>query len=168
VNPEQNELFDAAIDRAARRIVEHDPPPRMYARVRSALDDVRRSRGRWWLWPLVGVPAAVVTIVALVIWARPDAPVVTVGAPAARSQPERPTPNEPQTRRAAVASQITSPQLPRPQPTSPEPEASELAAAIRDVRVREIAMGDVAITPITLEPVGFDPIPISEISLEPQ
>ena len=166
MNVESNDPLDAAIDRAARQIVEHDPPQSMYAATITAIRDVHRSSGPWWRWPLLSVPAAVVLIVALVIWTRPDAPVVTVEVPAVRTQPEPPTQIEPQTPRAAVRSQTRRTQLPRRQPPSAESQTSELAAAISEVRVREIAMSDVPLTTIAVEPVGIDSIHISDISLK--
>ena len=176
--------FDAAIDRAAREMLDVEPPPGLRGRVmdRIELNDPvasafgRKNRGARKFW-LVAAPVAAAAVVVLAVtapWrdAAPPAPtappvMAQVEPPHVAPPPVAPTtielPAEPKGPQGPRASSITA-----PRPGAPRPDrvvAASNLSAVEDVNFTAIAAlaGPQA---IAIERLA-DPLPSSMRSIEP-
>ncbi len=166
-----DDQFDAAIDRAARQLVEHDPPPRLYAAVNSEVRVTTAvTRGSRLRWSLVAVSAAAAFVLALTLGGPrqdvppdPPAPRLAVGPEAAPARTEPPMIAPPMTERVPGEPRRSR----RAGPPAP-PVVSELAAAVTPIAVREIPLESVHVGAIPLEDVAIRSIHIADIDIEPR
>jgi cytoskeletal protein RodZ len=168
VNEPIRDHIDAAIDRAARQIVERDPPPAIYAAVASEIRAAGRSRPEPWLrWSLVAVSTAALLILAVALWNQlrqdlqhgPHAPKAMVAQAPART--DAPT-------RSSAAASVRIRRERRRAADVDTPAVSDLAAAITPIKIRQIPVESLEVPAIPFDPVAMRAIQIADIALDPR
>ena len=158
--------FDRFIDRAARQLVDHDPPQRLHAAVMSEVRGLgQRKRASWVQWPLLASAAAAV-IVALVVWnqlrqvVEHDAPTqmgVVTEVPAPTASPEQSPVARPASlrrERRPAATTVSVPSVAEPEPLIPA------------IQVRQIRIDAVRVATIEADPLAIPVIQISTIDID--
>jgi hypothetical protein len=167
MTPEPGDHFDAAIERAARQIVEHDPPQRMYSAVRGRVAATTRPRRQNMLrWPAIAVPVAAALALAIVLWKAPGHDVQQTTPRSERSTAGEPAPAV--TEREAVRVPLAEPRrarhgggagaIARPVTWPGEPPAP--------IEVEAIQVNHVRVPTIAADSVAIPAIHISEINIE--
>jgi hypothetical protein len=154
---ERNDLDDA-IDRAARQLVVHEPPPRLYAAVMADIragSEVRQTPSPWttWRWALAGMFAAAILAVTVLVW-RTQQPAVSPAV-----FPGLPAP--PQVARIAPPPEAVATVAPKP----PSPSPARRRVGRTDVAHPQIAQAAVAGSAIDVKSIQVATIPVAGISV---
>jgi negative regulator of sigma E activity len=174
---------DAAIDRAVREILDHEPAAGFRQRVLARLQR-EPNEASWlaaWLTPvrLTAAAAAAGLVLAVMLWTRPaappaDAPVVAqkpaTADPLPQSQPKSPQPTPAANDVPAAANRRLARQQPpatAPGRTSDRRVAAASVTPAEEAAERDAARSVAPIDPITIPPLRVQPLEHGEILIAP-
>ena len=161
---ERSDFIDEAIDRAARQLVEHDPPEPMHAAVMSEIRALDGRRAPWPRWWLIAAPIAAALILAIAwrgareeSWHGPreDAPSISTPGSAVAAEARSPS------RVDAPLPQLAAAGRPRSEPAIAVPSTPSEQAAL----VPAIEVGQMRVDPVRVEAIGGDPVAVPPIRI---
>ena len=176
--------LDVAIDRAAREMLDVEPPPGLRGRVMDRIEHHgpvvsafrRKDRGARKVW-LVAAPAAAAAVIVLAVtapWREAAPPAPTAPPVLAQTEPAPVTPSPVAPKTTEPATEPEAPPAPRPTsinaarteaPRPDRPIAAASVAAVEDMNFTAIA-ALAGPQPIAIERLA-DPLPSSMRSIEP-